>query len=68
MKWCLILTDTENLREVATNTLEADAEQGSTLTAQEGPEAVLVTHCMSLRQLLILFEPQISFYVFLICF
>lgn len=69
MEWYLILIDIETLREVATNTFEEVAEQGTRLTpAQEGPEGLLFTHCMSLRQLFVLFEPQISSCMFLIYF
>lgn len=48
------------LREFATNTVKELAEQGTRLTpAQEGPEGLSLTCCVSLRQCFILFEPQI---------
>lgn len=65
----LILTDIETLREVATNTVEVVAEEGTRLTPEQaGPEALLFPRCMSVRQLLVLFEPQISSCMFLIYF
>jgi len=66
-KQYLYLIDIETLREIATNMVEEVAEQGTTLTpAQKEPEGLMSTRCMSLRQLLVLFQPQIFSRRFLI--